>query len=113
MGNQSLIDNTKGYWEEIEGKGDKEFYKIGVGETLIVTYVSNEANKNFPKEIDHTLELENGDLIKIHGTTDLNEKFEDVESGDKLKITRFEDTPLPPPKRPKQNYRIERWVKKC
>ena len=111
MDNQLSIDND-GHWEEVTPDKPDNFISLEVGGSFVGTFVSRKGNENerYGGWV-YTLERENGNLATMYSTTNLDFSVRKLDSGDKIKITRLDDKPIPPPKHPLQIYKVEKWVK--
>ena len=111
MDNQAVIDND-GHWEEVTPDKPDNIISLDVDDFFVGTFVSRKENSGSQYGgFIYTLERENGNLATMFSTTDLDYSMRKLEPGDKVKITRLKDQPMPPPKKAMQKYKVEKWVK--
>ena len=92
-------------WKLAEFPKDESFITLGIGEELIGTLVAKKTN--FYGNPYYIFEKENGEIVKLSGTTNLDRWLEQFEPGDKMKIVHVEDRKSPQPgRKPLQIYEV-------
>ena len=109
LNSQSSIDN-KGKWVKVIPDKPDNIVSLEVNESFIGVFVSRKENTDSKfGGFFYTLERESGELATMFSTTDLDRSMRKLESGDRIKVSRLKDQPMPPPKQPMQKYVVERW----
>lgn len=109
LNNQLSFDND-GHWMELHPEKPKNLISLEVGENVVGTFVSRVENTVYDGFV-YTIQKEDSELYTMYSTTTLDRMVKQLESGDRIRITRSEDKPMPSPKKPLQIYKVEKWVK--
>ena len=100
-------------WETIPGMDDFWTYEL-IGDTVQGVYIEHESDVGVNHSEVYTLQQENEEdpetpiIHKIFGTTDLNNKFEQIKIGDEVGITFEGSKPSKPPKKPFKMFTVKK-----
>lgn len=111
--NKNNNENNKiGRW--VVEEPPSNIVKLEIGEELVGLYLGDEDSifkdheTGEPCKI-HLIQKRNGDTVKLPSTVDLGKWFSIRESGDRVRVKRLKDLPMPSPKKPLQKYEVAVW----
>lgn len=83
---------------------------VGAADSVFKDPESSEYQKLYVIETDDKNPEDGNPIVKrIPGTRDLDKWFSVREPGDRVKVVRLKDIPMPPPKKPYQKYHVYVW----